>query len=107
MPGYPGLGRLTDPATRDVVKTLFDELGALRRRLEALEAEVLRARETVDAGRVRITHVATPQEGSDAVTLAYLRAYVQAHLPTGATGTINTAAVQTVAVENGLVKEIT
>lgn len=80
MAGYPGLSRVTDPAVAAVLKNLFDQQGILERRLAALDEITLKASSPFNAGGERIVNVQSPLEGRDVVTLAYLRAYVQARL---------------------------
>lgn len=111
MAGYQGLGRITDPATQAVCKTLFDLIAALDRRLLALEGVALtRAQGETDAGRTRLTNLSAPQDDADAVTLRYLRGFVAAQLEafkgSGVDGTIDTTAAQTIQVENGLITDI-
>lgn len=111
MAGYQGLGRIQDPATQAVCKSLFDLIAALDRRLTTLEGVALtRAQGAVDAGTARLTNLSAPSAGADAVTLAYLRGYVAAQLDafkgSGVNGTIDTTAAQLVTVENGLITEI-
>lgn len=104
MAGYPGLGRLTDPATISVCKTLFDLTGQLLRRLETLEAAALQAG---DAAGQRLSQVGRPTALDDAVTVAYLREYVAAHTaPAGVSGTVDTATAQVVTVSNGSIVKI-
>lgn len=93
MAGYPGLGRLTDLTTRDVCKKLFDLVGDLQRQITALEAQVVQhaSNQPVDMGGVRVTRVASPAIGTDAVNLSYLRAYVAGQLTTVSGGAADEA----------------
>ena len=87
MAGYPGLGRVGDPATNAVCKVLFDLGGQLQRRITTLEKQALQlstiAPTPLDVAGKRITDLANPSAGSDAVNLSYLRAYVGAQLAFG------------------------
>lgn len=110
MSGYAGLGRITDPATQAVAKQLFDLINALTTRVAALEADALQSGAAISANGERLTNVADPQATQDAVTLAYLRAYVASQVASvtaaGATGEIDTTAAQTVTVTRGIITEI-
>ena len=80
MAGYQGLGRITDPATQAVCKALFDLTSQLQRRLTTLEGTALQQGSAYDARGERLTNLAAPVVGSDAVTLSALRDYVGAQL---------------------------
>jgi len=80
MAGYQGLGRILDPATQAVCKSLFDLTAQLQRRLVTLEGAALTSGSPYAAGDNRITEVGAPSDARDAVNLQFLRQYVAAQL---------------------------
>lgn len=80
MAGYPGLGRIEDPATQAVCKQLFDQIARAEKTIARLEATALQQGSAYNAHQERITALADPIQPPDAVTLRYLRAYVAAQL---------------------------
>lgn len=90
MSGYQGLGRIQDPATQAVCKALFDQTGALLRRIAELETSALRSGSPYEAGGNRISALGSPQALQDAVNVEYLRQYVAAQLAlvSGGSGTV-------------------
>lgn len=82
MAGYAYLNTIPDEATRRVVKDLMDEINRLRQQVAALETTAVRNTTAIDANGQRVTNLATPTQESDAVTVAFLRAYVQAQVGT-------------------------
>lgn len=82
MAGYPYLSQVQDPAAQKAIKALADQLNGLINRIVALESATLRNTTTLNANGQRLTGLGSPQLESDAVTLAYLRAYVQSQVET-------------------------
>lgn len=111
MSGYPYTSQVTDANAQKALKAAFDQIAVLSNRLAALEASALRTTTTVNAAGQRVANLGNPTAEQDAVTVAFLRAYVSAQLESfkgtnGVSGTIDTTATQLVTVENGLVTEI-
>lgn len=74
MAGYAGLGRILDPATEAVCKRLFDQVGALERRLVGVTTGGLPGDTlTVSVGDRRLTHLLDPVDALDGVNLQTLR----------------------------------
>jgi hypothetical protein len=82
MAGYPYVSQIQDPAARNAVKNVFDQLTALQGRILALEQSAVLNTTTLDAKGQRLTNLATPTAGSDAVTVTYLQQFVQAQVET-------------------------
>ena len=82
MAGYPYLSQVQDPAAVKALKAAFDQIAALQTRLTALEAAAVTRDTTVDAGGLRVSSVATPTAETDAVTVGFMRQYVQAQVDT-------------------------
>jgi hypothetical protein len=80
MAGYPYVGRVTDPAAMQALKAAFDQIADLRRQITALQAAALQNTTDLNANNHRVTNLATPQAGGDAVTLTFLTQYVEAQL---------------------------
>ena len=78
--GYGQLNAIADPATRHLVQHLFDLNQELEARVTALEAEALTRTAGVVAADARVTGVADPQAGADAVNLQTLKRYVAGQL---------------------------
>ena len=78
MSAYRGLGLITDQSIKDVLKTAFDEIAALRKQVTALQAATLQRGATIDAENGRLIHVGDARAEGDAVNLRQLRAYVDA-----------------------------
>lgn len=78
MSGYQGLGRIKDPPTQAVCKSLFDLTAQLQRRLVVIEETALLQGSAYDAKGERLSNLDAPVAASDAVTLEYLRAFVEA-----------------------------
>lgn len=111
MAGYPYVQQVTDPNAQKALKAAFDQISALVHRVETLEAEAIRNTQPLNANRQRVINVGNPQTDQDAVTVAFLRAFVSSQLEAfkgigGASGTIDTSAVFIVTVQNGLIVSI-
>lgn len=111
LSGYPYTSQVTDANAQKALKAAFDQIAVLSNRLATLEASVLHNDATVNAAGQRVANLGNPTAEQDAVTVAFLRAYVSAQLESfkgtnGVSGTIDTTATQLVTVENGLVTEI-
>ncbi len=79
MAGYPGLTRVADRATMDCLKQAFDLIAMQTRRIDELETQVLTlSTSTVDVESRRLVNLADPTQEQDAVTVHFLRAYVEA-----------------------------
>jgi hypothetical protein len=82
MAGYQGLNSITDPSVREVVKGLFDEINALKRKVADLQSTAMVNSATIQANGQRLTGLALPAAETDAVSVAFLRQYVQAQVDT-------------------------
>ena len=78
MAGAPRVNQIVDAATRAALRQALEIIQAQAARIDALEATVLKTDSPVDARGERIINVGTPQAETDAVTVSYLRNYVQA-----------------------------
>lgn len=111
MSGYPYLSQVSDANAQKALKAAFDQLSALVHRVETLEATAIRNTQALDANRQRVVNVGNPTSEQDAVTVAFLRAYVSAQLEAfkgigGATATFDTSLTFVVTVENGLIVSV-
>jgi hypothetical protein len=79
--GYAQLGSITDPATRQLLQALFDQINDLQQQVETLRAAALQRGSPVIA-RARIMEVENPQAPGDAVNLRAMQRYVAAQLTT-------------------------
>jgi hypothetical protein len=92
MAGYPYLGQVADANAQKSLKAAFDLIGVLRAELDALRATALTRGSPFNAQGERISRVASPQAGTDAVNADYLKRYVAAQIssfggsPGGVTG---------------------
>lgn len=75
-PGYAGLGRITDTATRETLRVVSDRVSSLETRLATLEETALQVGSPVDAYGQRVQRVANPQQPFDAVNLQTLRRFI-------------------------------
>lgn len=112
MSGYPYLSQVSDANAQKALKAAFDQLSALVHHVETLEAEVIRNTQALDANRQRVVNVGNPTAEQDAVTVAFLRAFVSAQLEAfkgsfGVDATFTTAGTFTVVVKNGLITSVT
>ena len=101
----PYVNQVSDRATQQALRAAWDTIADLQRRLTALEAAALQG-PALDAGGQRITNLGSPSTGTDAVTLAYLRAFTQALTEArlgGLTATVDTTTTPTLTVQNGLI----
>src|SRR3989304_6494040 len=80
MAGYQGLGPIKGPPTQAVCKSLFDLTAQLQRRLVVIEETALLQGSAYDAKGERLSNLDAPVAASDAVTLEYLRAFVEARV---------------------------
>ena len=104
MAGQPYVNQVGDRATQQALRAAWDTITALETRLAALEASALQTSGLNAAGQ-RLTNLGSPQAGTDAVTLAYLRSYTQALTEArvgGLTATVDTTATLILTFENGL-----
>ena len=111
MAGHPYISQVTDPNAQKALKAAFDLISALTHRVDTLEAEVIRNTAALNANSQRVVNVGNPTAEQDAVTVAFLRAYVSAQLEAfkgigGATGEIDTSLTVVVTVQNGLIVSI-
>lgn len=72
------LSKLRDADMRIGLRGLVDRLVAVEGKVSTLDSTVLKTGSPVDAYDQRIKNVADPQRNTDAVTLGYLRKYVNA-----------------------------
>ena len=112
MAGYPYVEQVQDPAAKKALRDAFDKITTLQARVAALEEASLQTGSPVNAGGQRLTNVADPKALQDAVTVAFLRAYVSAQLEgfkgaQGVDGTIDTTGTFTVVVKDGIIVSIT
>lgn len=112
MSGYPYLSQVSDANAQKALKAAFDQISALVHRLETLEATAIRNTQALDANRQRVVNVGNPTSEQDAVTVAFLRAYVSAQLEAfkgtfGVDATIDTSLIFIVTVKNGLIVSVT
>lgn len=112
MAGYPYVEQVQDPAAKKALRAVFDALTVLTARVDQLESAALQAGGSpVDAGGQRIQNVGNPQVNQDAVTVAFLRAYVQAQLEGfkgahGVDGTVDTTGTFVLTIQDGIITEI-
>lgn len=105
MGGQPYVNQVGDRATQQALRAAWDTIADLQARLVALEASALQTT-GLNANGQRLTNLGSPQAATDAVTLAYLRAYTQALTEArlgGLTATVDTTTTPTLTVANGLV----
>lgn len=111
MAGYPYVGQVTDQNAQKSLKAAFDLIFALRNQIDALQASVLSNAATINANGQRVANLGNPQSEQDAVTVAYLRAFVNAQLESfkgnlGVDAVIDTSATFIVTVENGIIVSV-
>lgn len=82
MAGFPYLSQIADHATAKALGSVMSDVAALKRRMDTLEAEALRNTGDLNVNGKRITNLATPTTESDAVTVAFMRQFVQAQVET-------------------------
>ena len=105
MAGQAYVNQIEDRATKQALRAAWDVIATLEQRLTALEASALQTT-GLNANGQRLTNLGSPQAPTDAVTLAYLRAYTQALTEArlgGLTATVDTTTTPTLTVANGLV----
>lgn len=78
MPTYTGLASIPDPATRQVIKLLMDQIGTLQQQVAALQTTDTPLTTALDFNSQRGLHLADPQVATDAVNLQTLQRYVGA-----------------------------
>jgi hypothetical protein len=71
------LGAIADKAAQQTIKQLQDRVGELEALVKGLADTVLRTGSPVNAYGQRIYNLGTPQAAQDAVTLAFMKRYVQ------------------------------
>lgn len=89
MAGYNYLTQIRDRATRDTLKGLTDRVNALERSADTIGTVTEPLTDDLNAGSHRLTRVAPPTADTDAVTLRFLKSYVDARL--SAAGLIDAA----------------
>jgi ferritin len=109
--GYPYISQIQDPATQKAVKAAFDLLSSLSNRLDTLEASAIRNTAAINANGQRLAQVGNPTAEQDAVTVAFMRAYVSAQLESfkgsfGIDATIDTSLAIIITVKNGLIVSV-
>jgi hypothetical protein len=72
---YPGLAHIQDPATRQVLKNLFDMHAGLQQQTNDLST-------TVASASAQLGAVPTPTKAADAVPLSYLQHFVESQVTT-------------------------
>jgi len=82
MAGHPYVSQIQDDAAAKAVGKAFADISALQTRVAALEAAALRNTGAIACNGQRLTNVGTPDAESDAATVAFVRAYVQARMTT-------------------------
>lgn len=82
MAGYPHLLGVTDPATQKALKKAFDDIRALQTQLAELRSAAVVNSATLNANGQRLSNLGAPTQESDAVTVSFLRQYVQAQVDT-------------------------
>ena len=73
---YPWLTLIQDQKTRAAMKTMADQIAAVRTQLETLDVNALKVGSPVNAQRQRVANAADPQQAQDLVTLATLRRHI-------------------------------
>lgn len=79
---YPGLERIADPDIRSVTKVLFDKLGVVEQALSGIGTMSQPLTTPLNGNGQQLKAVADPSHPQDAVTLAYLRHYVESRVHT-------------------------
>lgn len=74
---YPSLDQAQDPAVRQVLKLIFDKIGLLEAQAAGIGTVNQPLTTPLDAAGNRLTALADPTAATDAVTLQYLKQYVQ------------------------------
>jgi hypothetical protein len=109
--GYAYLSQVSDANAQKALKAVFDQISTLVHRVETLEAEVIRNTQALNANSQRVVNVGNPTSEQDAVTVAFLRAFVSAQLEAfkgigGATTSFDTSLTFVVTVQNGLIVSV-
>ncbi len=77
---YAFLNRITDQWVRSAVKLLMDRITTLETQITALGTVTAPLDANLDAANHRLTAIANPTADQDAVTLRYLKTYVESRL---------------------------
>lgn len=77
---YGQINAITDPALRQLLQGLCDQISALTARVAALESDALQRNNGVITASARLAAVSDPVNSSDAVTVQYMRRYVAGQL---------------------------
>lgn len=80
MAGYNYIGQVQDPAAQRALRDLASRVAALTTRVETIESTAIFNTVTINANNQRITSVAAPAAETDAVTVTFLRQYIDAQL---------------------------
>lgn len=75
---YALLNQITDPRVREVLKLIYDKVGGVEQQAAGIGTLTEPLADHLDAASHRLTALADPTAPADAVTLQYLRRYVQA-----------------------------
>jgi hypothetical protein len=70
---YPGLAQVTDPATRQALKNLFDMHAGLQQQTNGLAT-------SVGTATAQLGNVPAPSKPADAVSLSYMQRYVESRV---------------------------
>lgn len=84
---YPGLNRVPDAATRQALKLVMDQVGALQTSAEAIGAVSKPLTAALDSGGQQLKKVADPSHATDAVNLQTLQKFVAAAIAQQAAAT--------------------
>lgn len=80
MAPYGQLNAVADPATRQLLQLLFDQVTALRSQVTTLQAQALQRSGSDIVAGARITGLTDPVSATDAVNVQTLRRYVAGQL---------------------------
>ena len=87
---YPGLSTIQDPATRQVLKNLFDMMGGVQVHTQAIGTVSAPLVAPLQGNKQQIKSLADPTEPQDAVTLKYLHTYVESRVQTAVNAAVAT-----------------
>lgn len=104
------VGQVKDPATQAALRDLTSRVVGLQTRVTQLEAVAMTAAGVINAQNQRISNLADPGAAQDAVTVAYMRQFVQALIDAslvGLSGTFDVSVTPNVVLVDGQVTSIT